>query len=292
MKKKKIATDSVKYDPDCDTVVWQLGITFTSVKEFRVAVTKYAIQKRVQIEKYINEPNRVRVRCSMKNCKCLLYASLDPKSNNFVIRTYIPVHNCDRVTINYLCNIRFLTKAIKEDVIEQPNIRVFKLQQSIRKKFKLHVSKTTTRRERARILNEIMDDHILEYGRILDYKDELLRSNSGSTCVVKPGESNKLGRPLFETFYICFEAVKMASRSCRKFIGVDGCFLKEVCRGQLLVAVGKDGNNYTFPLAWAVVAKENKNIWRWFISLLQDDLGVGDGSDFTIMSDMQKTFFY
>ncbi|KAM3216502.1 hypothetical protein P3L10_025943 [Capsicum annuum] len=94
-----------------------------------------------------------------------------------------------------------------------------------------------------------MGDHILKYCRILDYKDELLNSNLGSTCVVKLSEANELGRPLFEAFYICFEAIKMAFRSCRKFVSVDGCFLKGVCRGQLQVAVAKDGNNQMLPLA-------------------------------------------
>ncbi|KAF3670719.1 hypothetical protein FXO37_08405 [Capsicum annuum] len=90
-------------------------------------------------------------------------------------RTYISGHNCDRATRNYLCNIRFLAKAMREDVFEQPNIKGFKLQQLMRKKFKLHV-----------------------------------------------------------------------------------------------------------------VPKENKNTWSWVFSLLQNDLGLGDGSGFTIMSNMQK----
>ncbi|KAH0685692.1 hypothetical protein KY290_017212 [Solanum tuberosum] len=116
---------------------------------------------------------------------------------------------------------------LEEDkVIEQPNIRVFKLQELIRKKYNVHVGKTTTRRARAKILNEIMGDHVKEFGRILDYKDELLRSNPGSTCVVKIGEANESGREVFEAFYIYFVALKMAFMSARKCIGLDGCFLK------------------------------------------------------------------
>ncbi|XP_049365488.1 uncharacterized protein LOC125830339 [Solanum verrucosum] len=80
----------------------------------------------------------------------------------------------------------------------------------------------------------------------------------------------------------------MAFMSARKCIGLDGCFLKGVCRGQLLIAVAKDGNNQMLPLAWAVVENENTNSWSWFISLLQEDLGLGDGTNFTIMSNMQK----
>ncbi|KAK8595124.1 hypothetical protein V6N13_016031 [Hibiscus sabdariffa] len=45
---------------------------------------------------------------------------------------------------------------------------------------------------------------------------------------------------------------------CRPFIGVDGCFLKTVSKGALLVAIGRDRNNQMFSVAWAVVEGEGK----------------------------------
>ncbi|WMV40475.1 hypothetical protein MTR67_033860 [Solanum verrucosum] len=244
-KRKKYTTDSVGFDPNSKKIVWQLGMVFESVKEFRLAVTKYAIQRRVQIEKCVNEPTRVRVRCCKVNCKWLLYASLDRKTNNFVIKTYMPIHLCQKASRNYLCSSKFIGSVFKDKVIKQLNIRVFKLQELIRNKYNVHVGKTIAKRARAKILNEIMGDHVKEFGRILDYKDESLRSNPGSTCVVKLGEANEYGRVVFEAFYICFAALKMAFMSARKYIGLDGCFLKGT-------------------------------------------LGLGNGTSFTIMSDMQK----
>ncbi|PHU29906.1 hypothetical protein BC332_01999 [Capsicum chinense] len=38
-----------------------------------------------------------------------------------------------------------------------------------------------------------MGDHVVEFKRILDYKDELLRTNPGTSCVVKLGEANEEG---------------------------------------------------------------------------------------------------
>ncbi|XP_049378195.1 uncharacterized protein LOC125842973 [Solanum stenotomum] len=71
-------------------------------------------------------------------------------------------------------------------------------------------------------------------------------------------------------------------------IGFDGCFLKGVSRGQLLVAVCKDGNNQMLPLAWAVVEVENTFTWKWFIKLVRHDLELGDGTELTTITDMQK----
>ncbi|KAH0689157.1 hypothetical protein KY289_016515 [Solanum tuberosum] len=74
----------------------------------------------------------------------------------------------------------------------------------------------------------------------------------------------------------------------RKCIGLDGCFLKGVTKGQLLVVVAKDVNNKMLPIAWSVLEYENKNTWTWFLKLLIEDLRLGDDRDYTLISDMQK----
>ncbi|WMV51388.1 hypothetical protein MTR67_044773 [Solanum verrucosum] len=158
----------------------------------------------------------------------------------------------------------------------------------IRKKLKLHVGKTIVRRARAKVLKDIMGDHVVEFGRILDYKDELLRTNPGTSCVVKVGEPDAEGKSIFQSFYICFDALKKTWIHCMKCIGLDGCFLKGVCKGQLLVVVARDDNNQMLPLAWAVVEKENKHTWTMFVKCIKDDLGLGDGEGLTLITDMQK----
>ncbi|KAF3638567.1 putative protein FEZ-like [Capsicum annuum] len=50
----------------------------------------------------------------------------------------------------------------------------------------------------------------------------------------------------------------------------------------------EDGNNQMLPLAWAVVEVENKFTWRWFGRLVKNNLKLGDGSEVTTITDMQK----
>ncbi|XP_009771178.1 uncharacterized protein [Nicotiana sylvestris] len=118
-----------------------------------------------------------------------------------------------------------------------------------------------------------MGDQKLEYGRILDNRDGLLRTNPRSTCVVKLNdETFEGGKKMFVGFYICFDAMKKSYLAgCRSCIGLDGCFLK----GML-------------SLAWVVVEIENMHTWRWFVNLLKDDLQLGDGINLTIITYMQK----
>lgn len=62
------------------------------------------------------------------------------------------------------------------------------------------------------------------------------------------------GRKILQGFCICFDVMKKSFLDgYRKCIDLDGCFLKQVSKGQLLVIVCKDGNNQIFPPAWVGV---------------------------------------
>lgn len=62
----------------------------------------------------------------------------------------------------------------------------------------------------------------------------------------------------FRRIYVCYHALKTGWKArCRPVIGLDGCFLKNICGGQLLSVVGKDENNQMFHIAYVVVKSEN-----------------------------------
>lgn len=94
--------------------------------------------------------------------------------------------------------------------------------------------------------------------------------------------------------YICYDALKKSWKvGCRPVLGLDGCFLKTVCSGQLLSAVGRDGQNCILPVAMVVVESENYESWKWFLELLIEDLDLGEGTHITLISDQQKVkIFY
>nr|KAJ0218511.1 hypothetical protein LSAT_V11C300127550 [Lactuca sativa] len=48
------------------------------------------------------------------------------------------------------------------------------------------------------------------------------------------------------------------------------------CRGELLTAIGRDANN------------QNKNNWKWFLDLVNDDLGLQGGRGVCVISDQHK----
>jgi hypothetical protein len=118
---------------------------------------------------------------------------------------------------------------------------------------------------------------------------ELLRSNPGSTVAVCL-DASIMDKNIFQRFYVCFKALKDGFKAgCRKVIGLDGCFFKGACQGELLCAIGRDANNQMYPVAWAVVEKETTENWEWFIGLLIKDLNINDdGAGWVFISDQQK----
>ncbi|KAH0761773.1 hypothetical protein KY290_017846 [Solanum tuberosum] len=228
-------------------------------KVFREAITRYAVQEHVELDKYVNDATRVRVKCTT-GCPWLLFGSIDSRMVDFVVKNYNPVHKCNGTTKNKLVNSKYLSESL------------------VKKELNVYVGRTVARKARNIVLKQIMGDNVEEFKRILDYRDELLKTNPGSTCVVRLTEETfEGGRKMFQSFYICFDALKKAFKAgARRCIGFDGCFLKGVSRGQLLVAVCKDGNNKILPLAWAVV------------ELVRHDLEQGDGTELTTITDMQK----
>ncbi|XP_022032807.1 uncharacterized protein LOC110933916 [Helianthus annuus] len=130
-----------------------------------------------------------------------------------------------------------------------------------------------------------------QYENLRDYDEELLRSNPGSTVKidVEPNCNPSSLTRQFRRIYVCLGAMRAGFKLIgRPILGVDGCFLKGPFPGQILTAVGVDGNNGIYPVAYAVVEAETTASWTWFLKCLGGDLDLESNNNFTFISDRQK----
>ncbi|GKE36660.1 hypothetical protein Tco_1460065, partial [Tanacetum coccineum] len=58
--------------------------------------------------------------------------------------------------------------------------------------------------------------------------------------------------------------------------------------GEIITAVGKDGNNHIYPIGWAVVNVENKDNWSWFLELLCEDIDMPTRNGLALISYQHK----
>ncbi|XP_057246711.1 uncharacterized protein LOC130589463 [Beta vulgaris subsp. vulgaris] len=128
------------------------------------------------------------------------------------------------------------------------------------------------------------------YKKVGGYLEALKASSPGTTLDLVTDPTHKKFPPIFQRLCTCFEGLQKGWRvGCRRVICVDGCFLKTFLRGQLLCAVGRDGNDQMYPIAWAIVESENNLSWEWFLLHLQKCLELGDGNGVAIISDEHQS---
>ncbi|KAL0352266.1 UNVERIFIED_CONTAM: hypothetical protein Scaly_1615300 [Sesamum calycinum] len=96
--------------------------------------------------------------------------------------------------------------------------------------------------------------------------------------------------PVFKRFFLGLSALRDGFlEGCSPFLGFDGCHLKGPFGGVLLAAIGLDGNNGLFPVAFAIAESECKESWGFFFENLSIMLsGFSYDKPWTFMSDKQK----
>ena len=82
-------------------LTFQLGLLFPDGNTLKLAIKEYAIQNGKDIYFKRNEPQGIRAQCSKeKVCPWVCYAAKRDDTEDFIIKTYNPVHKCSRSTKN------------------------------------------------------------------------------------------------------------------------------------------------------------------------------------------------
>jgi hypothetical protein len=74
----------------------------------------------------------------------------------------------------------------------------------------------------------------------------------------------------------------------RRFIAIDGTFLKGRFIQTLLLAIGIDADGHNTILAWGVVESENRESWEWFFQHLRRAIPAVSLEECTLISDRDK----
>ncbi|XP_058224864.1 uncharacterized protein LOC131334019 isoform X1 [Rhododendron vialii] len=283
--------EPIVFNPTSDMAnpKFKVGMIFSTRKLFKAAVKEHAIKTAKAIKFVKNDSKRVRAACK-KPCPWSLLASKMQGLDSFQVRTYIYTHNCKRIFHNRQVTSTWLSNKYVETLRSNPSWQVKCMKDQVQKDHKVGVSRSQLYRAKSKAKEMIEGSHVEQYAKLPDYCEELRRTNPGSTVIMKTIEDEEGGeKSRFERLYIALGACKEGFMAgCRPFIGLDGCHLKGPYKGQLLVAVGIDGNNQTYAVAYAVVEAENKASWKWFLEILSEDLNIYNNPNFTFISDKQK----
>ncbi|XP_027905924.1 uncharacterized protein LOC114165520 [Vigna unguiculata] len=235
---------------------FKLRMEFCSFKDFKHALIEHSVLNGKEIKFVKNDYKRVRVVCK-KKCGFLIMVSKVGGSQTFRVKTLVGSHRCGRVMFNKNANKDWIAQVLLDKFLDVGNMTVNQIIDEVRKNYSVGVTPWRAARAKEIAMDCMVGDGQRQYALLYDYVAELLR-------------------------------VKGFLAGCRPFIGVDGCHLKTTYGGQLLVAIGRDPNDQYFPLAFVVVENECKETWRWFLSLLLEDIGDIQSNRWVFISDQQK----
>jgi len=157
-------------------------------------------------------------------------------------------------------------------------------------RYGLLIPKYTCWRAR-KLMKEVVEGKHDEGYRVLpQYMEVFKEKNPASACFINWTDQGPTKNPTFKRCTICVgSAIAAFKENCRPLIGIDACFLKGPYQGVLMTAMGLDGNNGQFPLAYGVAPCENEEEWSFFIHALAVALGATENSSkYTFMSDRHK----
>ncbi|XP_020967348.1 uncharacterized protein LOC110266726 [Arachis ipaensis] len=234
------------------------------------------------------DSTRSKAICYDEDCPWQIYCAKRTFSASYQVKTFVNEHTCSRDNHCKSADGKWVIDELEERIRVQPNLTVREADQYFRSEYDVLINERKIYRSMKKAKERIEGSEIAQYARLRDYGNEILKTNPGSTVRIHTNpmpDSN----PLFLRIYVCFDACKKGFvGGCRPLIGLDGTFLRGYYGGQLLTAIGQDANNHIFPIAYAIVESENKESWKWFLEILQEDVGDFQVKGFNFMSDMQK----
>jgi hypothetical protein len=273
--------DHLNKDTEFDT-----GLNFKSLYEFKEAIREWSVLNNREIKCVKNDNDRVRIVCK-KDCGFLVHCSRVGRKQTFKIKTWFGTHNCPKVLNNRSATSKWVAKSVLKKMMVTDNVKVTDIMVDMRRNHSVGISFYRAWKAKLKA-KEILEGHASkQYTLLWRYAAELNRVSRRNTCKIDVERTLITPQPRFKSFYFCLEGRKRGFlTSCRPFIGVDGCHLKTKHGGILLIAVGRDANDQYYPLAFGVVENETKDSWRWFLTLLLED--IGREKRWVFISDQQK----
>jgi hypothetical protein len=123
------------------------------------------------------------------------------------------------------------------------------------------------------------------YERLLVMLNAMKVANPGMHYEYLPIPNVELnGQQVFQRAFWCFAQCVEAFRHMRPVFSIDGTFLTGKYQGALLISIRIVSEKSLVPLAFALVEKENKGNWAWFLRLVRIHV-VGPGRSVCVLSD-------
>ena len=229
--------------------------------------------------------------CRMEGCSWRVYASKN-QAGEIEVKILSERHTCigRQITPRETYNTQsWLRRIVPQHLFVTRDTTIREILESIQLAYGVSVNREAARLARASLINDRVEHQQQQFFQLPAYL-ALLRSknpwiHTALHTIVDPSAEDGYRR-CFQRVFICPAESQLSFIQMRKFMALDGTFLKARFVQTLLLAVGIDANGKTLILAWAVVESENTASWTWFLENLK--CAIPQSLSMTLISDCDK----
>ena len=264
--------DSVRWEYKENEVIQ--GAIYSRAEDMKEAVKHFAVS--LHREFWVAKSNRSQyeVRCVKEKdgCPWRVHA-YKGKWKDYWTVSVVTKHTCFLPGVQkYHRNITcaFVASEMYAHVIDNLTYEPRSIIRHIEETYKYTISYAKAWRAKQKIIEMRFGTYEASYDNLPRLLGVIEERNPGSSYEVKKFPSiEHPGKSVLQRVFLALHACKMAFVNCRPVLCIDGTFLTGKYRGQILTAIGVDGNNQVLPLAFAFVESENTDSWYWFLKLVK-----------------------
>ena len=257
---------------------FKIGMIFGSRDHVKTAVKLYSVKRKREFRSEETRRNSIALRCHIgEGCQWRLRATEKKSSGYWTITRYGGPHTCvmpsDRVGIRNL-DSELISAYVSALIEKQPNIQVGALKNDMVQRFGVEPSYKRVWKAKQKAIKQNFGDWEENFNELCPFLNAATYFNRGSCWDVEHDEvieNNSvvpnvgIFRRMFCAYRPCIEAFK----HCRPVLCVDGTFFYGKYKMCLLTAEAVDGDDRIFPVAFAVVHRENNDNWEYFLNWLR-----------------------
>jgi hypothetical protein len=250
----------------------RLGSVYPDKASLKQALLLWAMSMQRTFRTTQSSPRFYTVKCEAPECSWHLHAHV-PKYETYWVVSKLEPHTCIRS--NVLQHHRNLTSTMIAslmfgEIVQKKDMEAKHIQIAMSQRYKYDITYAKAWRAKQKAMEMRFGTFEAAYDNLPRLLETLKERNPGTYCAVKdvpsvaPPGYRVMQRAMF-SFGACIESF----RHCRPVLCVDGTFLTGKYQGQILTAIGVDGNDQILPLAVAFVEGENYQSWLWFFRHLK-----------------------
>ena len=146
-------------------------------------------------------------------------------------------------------------------------ITVVTIQAVVAEQFGYQISYQKTMKAKRKAMTRLIGDWYKSYVELSCFFLALEQSNLGCIVYSKMVFGNSPNEESFQCVFWVFVPSIKGFTHYRLVFSIGGTYLYGKYKGTLLIAMGCDGNNQLFPLAFVIIEGENTNSWTWFFCM-------------------------